>query len=144
MPVYGDLQPTETRNLMTMSVVVFNQRQFSPSPYRVCLHDLPSERSCQVTAVSGSGWRRRRHQRSAARREISLNLRVGEVLDARFDAGEAIPSSCSGKTITFNPVASYGQVARPMFRWYRTGTARPGDGPPAAVRRATSPSVAPI
>ncbi len=53
VPVYGDLQPTETSNLMYMSIVVFNKRQFSIPPASA---NPPTERACQVTAVAGSGF----------------------------------------------------------------------------------------
>ena len=53
VPVYGDLQPTEASNLMYMSIVVFNKRQFSIPPASA---NPPTERACQVTAVAGSGF----------------------------------------------------------------------------------------
>jgi hypothetical protein len=127
VPVYGDLQSTETRNLMTMSIVVFNQRQFSISPsVTVSATNPPSERYCQVTGVSGSGYGGGDLTLSAST-QVGLNLRVGECLMLGWMQAD-VPSS-GGKATTFSGAATYSSTAtRPMFRLYRILNAGPATG----------------
>jgi prepilin-type N-terminal cleavage/methylation domain-containing protein len=126
VPVYGDWQPTENRNLMTMSVVVFNQRQFAQSPYTAAAPNPPTERACQVTAVGGSGYGGGDITLSGSS-SAALNLRVGECLMLGWMQKD-VPADSNGKITTFSPSATYGTLTRPMFRWYRILNAGPQAG----------------
>jgi hypothetical protein len=137
VPVYGDLQATETRNLMNMSVVVFNQRQFGVAPVSSTPVPTDSERACQVTTVVGSGYGggdltlSDLYQSDAT--GAGLALRVGECLMLGWMQVD-VPADSNGNPTTFSPSATYGTVpqkptpARPMFRWYRILNAGPTTG----------------
>ena len=120
VPVYGDWQPTENRNLMNMSVVVFNQRQFQIAP---SAQVPPSEHACQVT-VQGSGFGGGDLTLSSSSAN-NVAVRVGECLMLGWMQKD-IPTA-SGQAVTFSgsPSISFGTLTRPMFRWYRILNAGP-------------------
>ena len=127
VPAYGDLQPTDNRNLMTMSIVVFNQRQFSISPLVAVGSNPPSERSCQVTAVSGSGYGGGDLTLSSTS-QIGLNLRVGECLMLGWMQTDVPADPSSGKATAVLATAKFGTLTRSMYRWYRILNAGPATG----------------
>ena len=120
VPVYGDLQPTEASNLMYMSIVVFNKRQFSIPPASA---NPPTERACQVTAVAGSGFGGGDLTLSGTS-STAVSLRVGECLLLGWMQKD-VPADSNNKATTFSPAATFGKVTRPMFRWYRILNAGP-------------------
>jgi hypothetical protein len=121
VPVYGDLQPTDASNLMYMSIVVFNKRQFSIPPASA---NPPTERACQVTAVAGSGFGGGDLTLSGGSAN-AVALRVGECLLLGWMQLDVPADPNSGKATTFSPAAKFGKAQRPMFRWYRILNAGP-------------------
>jgi len=125
VPVQGDLQPTEARNLMFMSVVVFNKRQFSIAPLLASPH---TERACPVTAVAGSGFGGGDLTLSDSTSGTGANvaLRVGECLMLGWMQLDVPDNGASPPVATtFSPSAHFGTLSRPMFRWYRILNAGP-------------------
>jgi hypothetical protein len=121
VPVLGDLQPAEARNLMTMSVVVFNKRQFGIAPQSATPQ---TERACQVTAVLGSGYGGGDLILSGSS-STAVGLRVGECLMLGWMQRD-VPGDSNNNATVFGPDVTFpASLTRPMFRWYRILNAGP-------------------
>lgn len=119
VPAYGDLEPYENGNLMTASIVVFNQRQFAVSPYSL---SPPAERAVQVASVATGGYGGGSVVLSSTS-QAALNLRVGNVIMLGWIQSD-VPANSSGNVVdsSGNPIAisvAAKFAQRPMFRWYR-------------------------
>lgn len=134
VPAYGDLQSFETRNLMTMSVVVFSQRQFTlppPASASAAAANPWSERALQVSSVFGNGFGGGDMTLSGSSQN-AFNLRVGGCLMLGWMQVD-VPNDGSGNPTSFSANATYASItspkpARPMFRWYRILNAGPITG----------------
>jgi hypothetical protein len=114
VPVYGDLQPSYSRNSMIMSLVVFNQRRFQTAPVQGLQTD--TERAATVSSFGGAtsvAYGGGDMILTGTANPWSVNLNPGEWLMLGWMVND-VPQSSGG----------YGGP-RPYFRWYRIVAASP-------------------
>ncbi len=117
VPAYGDLQPTFNKNLMIMSVVVFNQRRLQSAPANSPALPTDTERAATVQFVGGGYGGGDLLVTGTVPTNAPNNfptLAIGEWIMLGWMVNDQPSTTNAG---TYGP--------RPYFRWYRVVTAGP-------------------